>query len=59
MAHRKFPDPEAVIYSALAESVSDGVLNCEPQVLSEATVAGSLCARETEKSELQDHQTGA
>jgi hypothetical protein len=34
MAHNTFPDPEMVIYSALAESVSEGVLNFEPQVLS-------------------------
>jgi hypothetical protein len=36
MPHNKFPDPEAVIYSALAESISEGVLNFEPKVLSAA-----------------------
>jgi len=36
MARNNLPDPEAVIYSALAESVSEGVLNFEPQVLSVA-----------------------
>jgi len=43
MAHNKFPtDPEAVIYNALAESVSVGVLNFEPQVLSDTEKAEEL-----------------
>jgi len=43
MVHDKLPtDPEAVIYNALAESVSVGVLTFEPQVLSDTEKADEL-----------------
>jgi hypothetical protein len=43
MAYNKLStDPEAVIYNALAKSVSVGVLNFEPEVLSDTEKADEL-----------------
>src|SRR5262249_59953137 len=63
MADRKFPDPEAVVYCALAESISDGVLHFEPQMLSTSEKDEELqwlaaYVLVSKEPGLQSHQTG-